>query len=344
MTCRTASASSSPQALPIGQPTVSVVIATVGRTSLVRAVRSALTQTAPPLEVLVVADGGTPLPAALPAHPTVRVLHASGRAGPAGARMLGVREARGDLIAFLDDDDLWLPGKLAAQVREYLRLASTAEHVVVGCRSINVSAAGAVLGTVPRRLPAPGEDLADYLFRRREVRPGATALGTSVLLCDRSLLRLEPWDERLDRHEDWEWLLRVSRRGDVAFTMIDEALIHYLVQPAGASASGAPGWQTSLSWVEGVGRQLTRRQVGDFLLCVTAPIAVVHGQRRAALSIARTAFVRGRPGPQACVFFALSLLAPARSLSWVRRVWGWRKGSGHTHSTLASRTERLTPR
>ena len=85
------------------------------------AVRSALAQECPGgLEVVVVDDGstdGTPgVLAALAAEDDrVRVVTQE-NAGPAHARNRAVREARGELLALLDSDDVWLPGKLAAQV------------------------------------------------------------------------------------------------------------------------------------------------------------------------------------------------------------------------------------
>ncbi len=98
---------------------VSVVIPTKNRREMVTAaVRSVLDQTPPPREILVVDDGSTDgTSQALEAlgEPRVRVLPAD-RPGAAGARNTGVLEAKGDLVAFLDADDEWLPGKLAEQV------------------------------------------------------------------------------------------------------------------------------------------------------------------------------------------------------------------------------------
>ena len=83
------------------------------------AVASALAQTWPTLEVVVVDDGSRDDPAGALAEAVrggrVRVVRQENR-GAAGARNSGVSEAVGDLIAFCDDDDEWLPGKLTTQV------------------------------------------------------------------------------------------------------------------------------------------------------------------------------------------------------------------------------------
>ena len=97
-------------------PRISAVIPTRDRRTLVRAaVESALAQDPAPLEVVVVDDGshdGTADALAEAFGDAVRVVRARGN-GAAAARNLGAREARGDWVAFLDDDDVWLPGHLA---------------------------------------------------------------------------------------------------------------------------------------------------------------------------------------------------------------------------------------
>jgi glycosyltransferase involved in cell wall biosynthesis len=86
-----------------------------------RALHSALAQTEPPLEVLVCDNGSTDdtesrMRAWEQRDGRIRYLRAERNSGtPATTRNLGMRNARGELIAFLDDDDEWLAGKLAAQ-------------------------------------------------------------------------------------------------------------------------------------------------------------------------------------------------------------------------------------
>ncbi|MEW6582696.1 MAG: glycosyltransferase family 2 protein [Actinomycetota bacterium] len=98
-------------------PRISAVIPTYNRAALVvRAVRSVLAQTRPPDEVIVVDDGSTDDTAARLAglgDDRVRVVSQT-NAGAAAARNRGVAEATGDWVAFLDSDDLWVPGHLEA--------------------------------------------------------------------------------------------------------------------------------------------------------------------------------------------------------------------------------------
>jgi len=99
-------------------PLVSVVIPTYNRAaSVVEAIDSTLAQTYPAMEIIVVDDGSTDdTREVVPRrYPQVRYFHQE-NGGVATARNFGIREARGEFVAFLDSDDLWLPGKTEKQV------------------------------------------------------------------------------------------------------------------------------------------------------------------------------------------------------------------------------------
>src|SRR6185369_4042772 len=100
-------------------PDVSVIIPTFDRAALLpRALDSALSQAGPSLEVIVADDGSADATAEVLSRyavdPRVRVLFLA-HGGVCRARNAAVAEARAPLLAFLDSDDEWLPGKLAAQ-------------------------------------------------------------------------------------------------------------------------------------------------------------------------------------------------------------------------------------
>ena len=102
-------------------PQVTVVIPTFDRAAVLpRAIDSALAQADADFEILIADDGSTDAtPAVLSRYagdPRVRVLRLE-QGGVCRARNAAVAESRSPLIAFLDSDDEWLPGKLSAQVR-----------------------------------------------------------------------------------------------------------------------------------------------------------------------------------------------------------------------------------
>lgn len=122
-----------------------VIIPTFDRLALVReAVASVLAQSLPADEVIVVDDGSTDGTAAALEDEfgsALRIFQTPNR-GVSAARNLGVAQSRGRWLAFLDSDDLWLPGKLAAQAellasRPDLRICQTEEVWIRNGRRVN---------------------------------------------------------------------------------------------------------------------------------------------------------------------------------------------------------------
>jgi glycosyltransferase involved in cell wall biosynthesis len=99
-------------------PSISVIVPAWNvERYLDEALDSALAQRPAPTEILVIDDGSTDGTADVAGRrgPRVRCVRRE-HGGPAAARNAGIREARGELLAFLDADDVWLPGKLARQL------------------------------------------------------------------------------------------------------------------------------------------------------------------------------------------------------------------------------------
>lgn len=111
------------------RPLLSVIIPTWNRARLVcEAIESALAQRPGEVEVIVVDDGSTDNTAETLGRrfgSLIRLLRLPRRGGIGAARNVGVREASGELLAFLDSDDLWLPGKLEAELRVFESLPDT---------------------------------------------------------------------------------------------------------------------------------------------------------------------------------------------------------------------------
>jgi glycosyltransferase involved in cell wall biosynthesis len=191
----------------ISRPPVSVVVPTRDRPALLRgAVNAILAQDyAGPIEVIVVADQSDVDDSLRVAQPRrrVRVLRNRRVAGLAGARNTGILAATGDLVAFCDDDDEWLPGKLTTQV---VALAATPE-AEVACCGIRVSYGDRM---VDRTLSTDRVPLAALLRSR------LTELHPSTFLFRRDRLRddIGLVDEQLPGSygEDYELLLRAARR------------------------------------------------------------------------------------------------------------------------------------
>lgn len=200
--------------------TVSVIIPTWNRAaSIEAAVRSVLEQTHPVLEVLVCDDGSSDATKNIIAAITDdRVKFIEGpRAGrPAIPRNRGIKLAKGNWIAFLDSDDVWLPGKIEQQ------LAAAAKN---NCKA---SCANAF-----RVLPGQGRTSA-YLQLKEKTIAFDRLIRTNFVICSSAMIHrtiLEktggfPEDEKLKAIEDYALWLRVSTLTDFAY--VEEPLVDYL--------------------------------------------------------------------------------------------------------------------
>lgn len=200
------------RSLVVTLPPVVAIIATRGdRADLLdEAVASVLAQDyAGPVGVVVVYDcDELPEATVRPAETagrSVRWIHNTRVHGLASARNAGVAEASADLVAFLDDDDVWLPGKLTAQV------ALLQEHPSAPLASSGIEILDTESGRrVPRPSPAHSYVRADLLRDRvAELHP------STFLLRREAFDRVGGVDTRLPGGyaEDYDFLLRIAELG-----------------------------------------------------------------------------------------------------------------------------------
>lgn len=187
---------------------VSVIIPTRDRPdSLAQAVRSALGQTHPSIEVWVVDDGSTPpatLPPELAADARVELIRLETPIGPPAARNLASERCRGRYLAFLDDDDQWLPEKVERQVEVLVGSPPSVAAVQCGWDFWDGER------VIFRFIPDPDRDLPRLLLERPCMAP------TSVLMRRNVFDELGRFDPTLRRNEDWDLWLRLADRYEVA--------------------------------------------------------------------------------------------------------------------------------
>ena len=186
-------------------PSVDVVIPTRDRPELLRRAIDAVhaQEYAGEVRIIVVFEQREPDPGL-----GVTAITNTRTPGLAGARNSGILASDGDLVAFCDDDDQWLPGKLAAQVAA-LRAAPTA---VLACCGIRVRYGDT---TVDRSLARPEVTLPELLRSRlMELHPSTFLFRRDALL---GPVGLVAEDIPGSYAEDYELLLRAARAGTIRY-------------------------------------------------------------------------------------------------------------------------------
>src|ERR1700722_16750484 len=263
-------------------------------TLLMRALASVFCQTWPEFEVIVVVDGPDPdTVAALKTieDPRLRVIVNPRSLTAAGARNAGMDHANGEWIAFLDDDDEWLPEKLARQ----MAYAVGRGPALITCLSRVVTPATSYVR--PQVIYDNLRPIDEYLFDRPSPFAGHGFIQTSSYLLPRALGR-SPGFRTAPPHEDWDSLLRLSKQQAVRVETVPEVLVTLYVDDARQSLSKSGTWLASLQWAERMRPVLTPRAYAGLCLGVVAPRAVKEHAYRAAAPLLYHAFRYGSPPPR----------------------------------------------
>jgi len=232
-------------------PLVSVVIPAHNSSRLIsRAIDSVLSQTWTSVEVIVVDDGST--------DDTLEVLGGYGpricvlqkeNGGPSSARNLGIANARGEFIAFLDSDDYWLPEKLERQMSVFENdkdIGFCSTQTIVKYQDSDRSEIWPC--------PCDQRNLLEVLFQQN----GAVAGSTSSVVVRRELLEIAGYfDETLHGVEDtdlWMRLVSISR-----YLCIEEALT-VVVKRSVSQSTDLTRMRESAAWVMRKNRELLPKE------------------------------------------------------------------------------------
>lgn len=209
----------------MSSPPVSVVIPVYNRETLIAAsIQSVLAQTFSDFELLVVDDASTDATVEVICaiqDPRLRVILQKTRGGAAGARNTGLREARGEWVAFHDSDDRWLPRKLEA----HCALLHPAPSDLVASFTSYFCHAGSRCDILPR--PRLCSRLASGHLHSLLCR--GNFISTQTLMVHRRIaLDLGGFIQEYSPLEDWEFAIRLSLRGRIQH--IPEPLVDYILQ------------------------------------------------------------------------------------------------------------------
>ena len=306
----------------MSRPLVSIIIPSYNTAPYVReAVDSALAQTYKNCEVIVVDDGSTDatkeILAPYIAKQKIVYIYQKNK-GLAGARNTGIRAAKGDYIALLDSDDLFLPEKISRQVE-----ALEARPDCGACYSDLMHFTDPPAGETARvlyhhRYRYPSGNIFEPLLHKQFLNPLATVFRKEIFA------KYGFFDENLRRSEDWEFWLRIAHAG-VKFYYLDEALAEYRMRGTGnlsAIESEPEMKEKNLKIFSALGMKLTKEEweryrFADILKRLTVKTAFAYlmvGDKKMAL--ARAA------GLPAYWRFLISLLPGS---AWKRILGGGRR-------------------
>lgn len=185
---------------------VSVIIPTYNRAKLlIEAVQSVLDGTYKNIEIIVIDDGSSDdtksiLNKKYKNKSKVKIISNTRKKGPAGARNTGLLAAKGDYIAFLDSDDLWMPKKLEVQLKGMEKAKSSFSSTF--CKYVNYACT---------RYNIPSGNIFKALLAENYIRT------SSVIITKEVVQKIGLFDEEIFGTEDLDYWLRISREYDFYF-------------------------------------------------------------------------------------------------------------------------------
>jgi glycosyltransferase involved in cell wall biosynthesis len=271
--------------------TVSVVIPAYNASNTVQqAIATARAQTLRPIQIIVVDDcskDDTIQQAEAVAGPDLLVVRSPKNAGGGAARNRGIDHATGDVVAFLDADDLWAPNKLANQMA-LLRTQIGEAFCFSAVEQVNEYGEKHIL---PKREPYAGEGLADYMLKSGNI------MQTSTLVVPRHLLAQCRFNERLRRFQDLDFVLTLGE-ASVAAVFCQEPLVEWrnVGNPKRVSSNPDPAvMQTFLN----AHPRLTRAQKLGLEIRSVGPTPGTAGALRWSWRLAQSVFAGALPPPNA---------------------------------------------
>ena len=250
-------------------PVISCIVpAFNGERCLREALESIRAQSYRPLEIIVADDGSTDGTAAVVAAFGEEVCYLrQANQGPAAARNLGLQTARGQFVAFLDQDDLWHPEKLARQMGCF-QVRPALDLCITYARLFWISGLGREevrYHDHPRTLPVPGYT-------------------TGTLLARRALFGAVGWfNASLWFSDATEWFLRATHRGAV-MELLPDVLMYHRMHQTNLSRRRAAASREEFVRIVKAALDRRRRPVGTPDGSYVRPALNRRGDRRSTLS------------------------------------------------------------
>lgn len=256
---------------------ISVVIPSFDRASFLnRAVKSVLNQSLLPKEIIIVEDGSSDDTSSIvkelqgntdiPIH----YIETEDNVGGSEARNIGVRAAKFDTVALLDDDDEWYSDKLEKQVKAVKERDLTTKDSWISFTSLHRyrNPENKVYEKIPNIDYEDAEQnrIVDYLFEVKGLK-NIGFIQTSTILIPKKLLSEVPFTKGLPKHQDWDWLLRLEDKIDLEIIQIKEPMIIYHSDVSNDQRIGYVNrWRYTESWGESHKKLFSKLGYDSFIM------------------------------------------------------------------------------
>ena len=225
------------------------------------AIESISSQTIVPREIIVI-DDASGLQFELPSHCgnaiALRLIRETVNRGAAWCRNRGIEEATGDLIAFLDADDRWLPNKLERCIAAFGPKPPEHEAKVLFSNVMLTDQSRRIPGN---RSPYDGQSMLDFILLE-----GGYIQSSSIMMW-RHQYPLIRFDGSLRRHQDWDFAINAEMAG-CAFIYLHDPLVEYSLGGGAGRISGATSSEPSLVFFEKYNKFMSRGHVSSLVFNV----------------------------------------------------------------------------
>lgn len=289
--------------------TVSAVIPTYRRhKEVLNAIESVLSQTRPVDEIIVCNDGPDLAKGQLLKkfhRPEIKFFEAPRSGLPAATRNFAIKQASGDLIALLDDDDVWDVHKMEVQMK-LVSFGSRSPVVLTGRERIFVGDNRSYVHPVEMYT---GGDVISYMFR-------TGGFHTSSLIASRSLFIDYPLREDIPRHEDWDWIVSVAATAD--FRMVPDIVCIRSYSSHDGRVTQGGKFQLTHDWFMENASRLPRR-ARTYLLCKILSRKAAHDRDISAGKSVLYSVIKNRDiTPSAAAWLVLPWVSTPRIRNWMK--------------------------
>ncbi|MCM3023154.1 glycosyltransferase family 2 protein [Heyndrickxia ginsengihumi] len=266
------------------KPLVSVVIPTYNRGHLIETtINSVLNQTYKNFELIVVDDASTDNTESIVNSindERIRYIRLDKNTKGKRPRNVGINLSKGEYIAFLDSDDLWLPRKLEKQL-EFIYSTGMEKADIMCFTGLIIK--NHFKEVYHKNKPYNNENIMEYiLVGRNEVQ-------TSTYMISSSIAKKTLFDETLKKHQDWDFCLRL-KKNHTTFLCLPDCLTVWNIDNNDRITNSYKNEQVSLDWLISKESELTIKSQWAFKAIILVDNLIERKKKREAVKISFVAF------------------------------------------------------